>query len=209
MLELNGLPFQLAKRVEPGLGFQVGEDAFDFVPAAADESGRVFKDPNAGLRMHVRVDVRDSALVVSSSLSNEGSTPVSGINRIDPLHLVFRNSSEAWRHIYAHGGTTESYYPPLAYRTFERTLEGRSLRIESHPAGRSSNLNLPFLLSLASRSPRSEGLFCGIEWSGGWHITFAKVDKNHSSLSVGVKLSNVVLAPGEVFEGAVRITAAG
>jgi alpha-galactosidase len=200
MHELNQLPFPLAKLIEPGLGFRIGGEAYDFVPVASHGKMRTFEDNNSKLQMHVRVDVHDHAVVVSGSLENNGSAPVSGIDIINPLHLVFRNPSSEWRHIHAHGGTSEAFYPPLAYRTYDRTYAGQGLRIESHPAGRSSNLHLPFLISLASRSEDSDGFFCGMEWSGAWHMTFDKVDEIRSSLSVGVKVSSLEIGAGEVLD---------
>ena len=90
---------------------------------------------------------------------------------IEPLHLVFRLPVKAWRHIYADGGTTEGFYPPTAYRTHEqtraqlihRTVE-QPVLIESHPLGRSSNKNLPLLISLVSTAADAKGSSAG--WSG-------------------------------------------
>ena len=70
-------------------------------------------------------------------------------------------------------------------------------RIESHPAGRSSNLHLPLLVSLASRAPDADGLFCGMEWSGAWYISFEAQDEGQCALSAGVKIADLELAPGE------------
>jgi alpha-galactosidase len=200
MHELNQLPFSLVTLIEPGLGFRIGDDTFDFVPVASHGRTRTFADEATGLQMRVRVEVHDHAVVVSSSLENSGSVSASGIDILDPVHLVFHNPASEWRHIYAHGGTSEAYYPPLAYRTHECTQVSGEFKIESHPAGRSSNLHLPFLISLASQSSDSEGFFCGMEWSGHWHITAKKIDEVRSSLSIGIKVSNLELGPGEVLD---------
>lgn len=198
MHKLKDMPFTLTDRVEDGLGFRIGDHSFAFSLATTDVTGREFIDSHTGLHVHVGADQQENALVIRGTLKNHGNTPVSGISRIDPLHIIFRNPSSAWRHIYAQGGTTQGFYPPEAYRTCERTCVTGKMRIESHALGRSSNLNLPFLISLASRSPNSEGLFCGMEWSGGWHMTWDPVDAERSALSVGVKATDLTLMPGEV-----------
>lgn len=198
MQKLKEMPFALSGEIENGPGFQIGTDTNTFAFPVSDEAGSIFGDPETGLRMHIRIEERDNTLVVSSILKNESESYIYGINRIDPLHLVFRKPSSEWRHIYALGGTTEHFYPPHAYRTIEQAQDRRSFRIESHELGRSSNLHLPLLISLADKSADSEGLFCGIEWSGAWHITFASESDGRSSLRAGVKLAGIALAPGEV-----------
>ena len=72
-----------------------------------------------------------------------------------------------------------------------------SLRIESHEMGRSSNLHLPFLLSMLSVDPDSAGLFCGLEWSGQWYIQFDRLDARTSCLRAGIKCQGIILEPGE------------
>jgi hypothetical protein len=69
---------------------------------------------------------------------------------LEPLRIVFNGPPSQWRHIYASGGTTEYFYPPTAFTTHDQTGIDWSLKIESHPTGRSSNLYLPFFISLAS-----------------------------------------------------------
>lgn len=197
--ELNQLPFSLARSIVSGPGFQINGGC-DFVRVPESEAACAYMDQNSGLRITIETEVRGHAVVVTARLQNDGPKPCSELNVIDPLHLVFRNPSDRWRHIHANGGTTEQYYPPLAYRTHETTQMQKPFRIESHPGGRSSNLHLPFLISLATREENSEGLFCGMEWSGAWRMAFDKVDGERSSLNVGVKVSNLELGPGEVLD---------
>ncbi len=200
MQELNQFPFPLVHLIEPGLGFTIGGDTFEFVPVRFDAMASTFLDEGRRLEVRRCVDVRDHAVVVSTCLRNHGSSTVSGIDVIDPLHLVFRTPSNEWRHIHAHGGTTEAYYPPLAYRTHEATHMQQTFRIESHANGRSSNIHLPFLISLASRNADGEGFFCGMEWSGTWRMTFDRMDERRSSLRAGVKVSSMEIGAGEVLD---------
>lgn len=197
--KLNLFPFSLARSVAAGPGFRL-DSKYDFVRVLEDEARCVYVDQKSGLRITIETEVRGHAVVVAGRLQNDGPKPCSEIKVMDPLHLVFRNPSDRWRHIHANGGTAEPCYPPMAYRTYETTQVQKLLRIESHPGGRSSSLHLPFLISLATREENSEGLFCGMEWSGTWHMTFAKVDGERSSLNVGVKGSSLELDPGEVLE---------
>jgi alpha-galactosidase len=136
-------------------------------------------------------------VIVSTRIENRGVAPITEIGLLEPLRIVFRNPVTAWRHIFANGGTTESFYPPTAYRTLERSGGGEVLKIESHPEGRSSNLYLPFLVSLASRAEDSEGFFCGMDWSGAWQMTVWRDDETRTGFCVGVQVRGVTLEPGE------------
>jgi len=200
MQRLKEIPFELSKQIEDGLGFRIGNETFDYAFPCSDGTGSILNDPKSGMQMEIRSEKRDNTIIVSCTLKNKSNGLISGINRLDPLYIRFRKPSNIWRHVYALGGTTEHYYPPLAYRTIERTENLGDLRIESHDSGLSSNKHLPLLISLASRSADSEGMFCGMEWSGGWHITFAKEGDGRSSLSAGIKLGGLSLAPGETLK---------
>lgn len=194
---LRQLPFPLVNSIEPGIGFRIGGETRDFSLAGTAGGTWTFTEAATGLQLVLGFQIFDQAVVVSGILQNKGSTPVSGIDALEPLSLVFRNPAGEWRHIYANGGTTEAFYPPTAYRTQEWTQGNQALVLESHPEGRSSNLHLPFLISLASRTPDSEGFFCGMAWSGAWYMTFRKVDEARTCLSAGVKVRSLVLDPGE------------
>ncbi|MFP4029017.1 MAG: alpha-galactosidase [Candidatus Brocadiia bacterium] len=195
--ELIGFPENI---IESGSGFKIGDETCHFARVAGDENSQTYADRDSALQVYRETKILDHAVVIASRLENTGSGRLSNINILDPLHLVFSQPSGQWRHIHAHGGTTESYYPPLAYQTRESTDVRGTFRIESHPRGRSSNLHLPFLISLFNTDAQSEGLFCGLEWSGTWHMTFAQVDETHSSLSAGIKVSNLELESGEMLE---------
>jgi hypothetical protein len=104
--------------------------------------------------------------------------------------------------MYANGGTSEESYPPTAYRTHDWVGVDQTdvqlrqgLTIESHPCGRSSQLHLPFLISVADAIG---GLFCGMEWSGAWYMRFKPVGGDRSSLSAGLKVNGMRLDPGQV-----------
>jgi len=136
-------------------------------------------------------------MIITHRLENIGAKLSPFLNVIEPLHLVFRQPSETWRHIFANGGTAEGYYPPMAYRRHEWCYSKQNLVLESHPNGRSSNLHLPFLISLMTTTEDSEGIFCGMEWSAGWYIRFERLSGSKSSLATGIKIKNLRLEPGE------------
>ena len=193
----------LAGLVEPGPGFRIGGPDFEFDVVQRDERCWTSIDRAHGLKVESTLAVRGAALVIEHCLTNTGDTLSPPLDVIEPLYLVFRQPLAAWRDIYANGGTTEGFYPPTAYRTQERTrthahnwLEQPPI-IESHSLGRSSNQNLPLLISLASLTPESDGLFCGLEWSATWYMVHTGVDESRSSLAAGVKVNGLQLDPGE------------
>ena len=197
---LMQLPFPLVKLIEPGIGFRIGDETREFSLAGTAGEAWTFTDSTTGLQLTAGLRIVDQVAIVSGLLENKGCAPVSGIDVLEPLRLVFRNPASAWRHIFANGGTTDSFYPPTAYRTQEWTQGSQALHIESHPEGRSSNLHLPFLISLASRAEDSEGFFCGMAWSGAWYMTFRKLDETRAGLNVGVKVQSLTLQPGETLQ---------
>lgn len=199
-IQAHGLP--LADLLEAGCGFRIGELPF---AQAQQLSPNRWRHTNSQYNLAVESELRiqDGCAVVTRRARNEGTRASPPLDVIEPLYLEFRQPARRWRHIYANGGTTEHYYPPAAYRTQEWTRHqtgsypGAALTIESHPEGRSSNLHLPLIISLASPARDSAGLFCGMEWSGGWYIRWTGVDEGRSALSAGVKVNGLQLAPGE------------
>ena len=194
---LSKLPFPLVHLIELGIGFKIGETQREFTSAGTDGNTWTYTEAATGLQVTVGIRVAGQAVVITTVLENKGSTPVYGIEALEPLRIVFNHPPNQWRHIYANGGTTEHFYPPTAYRTHERTQSWDTLKIESDPAGRSSNLHLPFLLSMASQEDDSEGIFCGMEWSGAWQMLVWKEDETRTGLCVGVKVDGVTLEAGE------------
>ncbi|NLF02557.1 MAG: alpha-galactosidase [Anaerolineales bacterium] len=193
----------LADLIEPGPGFRIGGPDFQFEAVQRDERSWTSIDRAHELKVQTTLAVRGAALVIEHRLTNIGAAASPPIDVVEPLYLVFRQPLEAWRFITANGGTTESYYPPTAYRTNERTGERAShgpenpVLIESHPLGRSSNLHLPLLIALSSTAPGSDGLFCGLEWSATWYMAHGAPEEGKSSLAAGVKVAGMRLEPGE------------
>lgn len=190
----------MVELIEPCLGFRVGNPELPFTLTNAREDRFTFESKENALRMQTVFRLIDTTVVISHRLENIGPVASAPLDAIEPLQLIFANPAIRWRHIFANGGTLEHYYPPTAYRTQEWTCARQKLVLESHPQGRSSNLHLPFLISLADISVDSPGLFCGLEWSGAWYIHFDKFDVERSYLSVGVKVKGLILNPGEALD---------
>lgn len=74
----------------------------------------------------------------------------------------------------------------------------RYLILESHPAGRSSNLFLPLQISVLPIA--NAGIFYGLEWSAHWYIHTARSSDQTLEIVAGVKINNLSLAPGETIE---------
>ena len=191
----------MAGLIEPGPAFRIGDPEFSFLLTGQDENRWTYIDEDHCLKIESTVKVIGSALVISHQLQNisEGLSPP--LDVIEPLHLVFRQHAEAWRHIYASGGTQENHYPPRAWRTNEWSRVLETLTIESHPQGMSSNLHLPILISQVSAAPDNPGLFCGLEWSANWYIRFEVLRGQHNTkLAAGIKVKGLRLAPGEALQ---------
>lgn len=200
MKALQQIDNPLVGRVDAnGLGFRLdvksGEP--EWKPVAGEE-GEQLRDDTLGLELTRNVTCADSTMIVRSALRNVSDVPSPPITRLDPLCLVFNAPQQEWVHYHAHGGTTESYVPPLAYRTYTTFDLVPSLTIQSHSAGRSSNLDLPLLISVAESL--EAGFFCGMEWSGEWIIEVRAVSETQISLSTRLKVAGIVLEPGESLE---------
>ena len=190
--------FPLSDLVEEGPAFRVGSPSLPFVLSRSGEDEWEYVNKEHRLEMRVKIQCGESgAFVVSSRLQNCSRKPSPPLDTLEPLRLIFRKESTAWRHIFAEGGTTEAHYPPSAYRTHEWTRARDVFQIESHPEGRSSNRHLPLLISLTSTDSDSAGFFCGLEWSAEWYIRFEEFAQDKSVLSMGVKVSRLELKPGE------------
>jgi len=189
--------------IEPGAGFRIGSPSFSFTTVQRDGSRWTSVDQEHRLQVESVLRRQGTAVVIEHRMENVGTEVSPPIDVIEPLHLVFRQPMENWRHIFASGGTSEDFYPPTAYTTHERSRmkaghgSNRPPLIESHPMGRSSNQNLPLLISLASTAPESDGLFCGLEWSASWYMGWNGAGEGKSSLAVGVKVNGMRLDPGE------------
>lgn len=191
---IHGFPFTLCRSLGTGPEFRIGGG--DWVYRKTDAG--VFEHAASGLRIQVREAVQEHHVLCRRlQVLNTGDQPVAGIDFLDPLFLKFNQPLNRWRLIHAHGGTTEDFHPPLAYQTRDQILRERPLILRSHPDGRSSNLHLPLLTGLVSTDPEAEGFFCGLEWSGTWHITMEACGPEQSRLAVGVMVRDLRLAPGE------------
>ena len=195
--------------IRPGPGFRIGRPETSLATTDQGDQATTLTADDQPLEITSTYRVAGNTIVVSRSLTNTGAERSEPIHLIEPLYLVFDNPSEQWRHIYANGGTTEAYYPPTAFRTHEQTRSTKQssqsrahppFTIESHPAGRSSNLHLPFLVSLTSTDEDSDGLFIAMEWSGGWYISVERTGAGRTSLAAGMKVNGLCLEPGETLD---------
>lgn len=187
----------VTESMEAGSGFRIGSPDLQFALMKQDENLWIYFNRDQTIKIETKLCISGSAMIISSIIENTGKITTAPINIIEPLYIIFQQPSEVWRHIFSNGGTSESYYPPEAYRTHEWSHSMETLTIESHAAGRSSNLHLPVLISLLNLNKESEGLFCGMEWSASWYIRFERLDNKKSSLSAGIKVKGLELEPGE------------
>ena len=194
---LGRMALPLVGLIEPGNGFKIGEARREFCLTETNGTTWLYTEADTGLQVTVELRVVDQTVILSTLLENKGSAPISGLEVLEPLRIVFNSPPSRWRHIHASGGTNENFYPPTAYTTHEQAGMERVFKIESDDEARSSNLHLPFLISLSSRAAEADGLFCGMEWSGAWQISFWKEDEKRIGLSAGVKVDGLTLDPGE------------
>ena len=132
-----------------------------------DDGSERFRDDANGLEVSCKVSRFDQTVVLGSAIRNTSDAPVT-LDTLVPLHVVIRHQPRDWSHYHAHGGTTDYQVPTNAYavkKTFELTP---LLRLQSHILGRSSNDDLPLLISVAESL--NAGFFCELEWSATWTI---------------------------------------
>ena len=201
MKALEQIDNPLVGRVDmSNLGFRLDVEAGELHWKSVGASGESeqFRNDKVGLVLTRNLECVGSAIIVRSTLHNPGDAPSPPINRLDPLCLVFNIPKQEWVHYHAHGGTMDFHVPPLAYRTYTTFDLAPCLCIQSHPAGCSSGLDLPLLISIADLL--GAGLFCGMEWSGEWIIEVMVLSETQISLSARLKIDGLVLEPGESLE---------
>lgn len=194
--QLNSIDNPLAGRVNiSSTGFRAATSAGDivFCPTGVSDGVEQFTDDATGLAVSCDIECLDETLVLRSTICNSSDEPVT-LDVLAPLHVVFDQEPREWSHYHAQGGITDYQIPTKAYavrKTFELTPE---LRLESHILGRSSNKDLPLLISVADSL--NAGFFCGLEWSATWSITVT-ARNDTLVLSAAPRTHALVLAPGE------------
>ncbi|BBI31542.1 glycoside hydrolase family 36 protein [Cohnella abietis] len=199
----------LTQRIEATNGFHIdGYEFPSFSPLGQNEMSSISED--GVLKVITSIQAVGDSFVVKHTIENLSEQLTKPIYQIQPLKLIFNIPGTQWRHMYANGGTFEFYYPPKAFQIQEHSRSEETFRIESHKGGRSSDLHLPLLMSMASQDTNSDGLFCGMEWSGGWYIEHQGLVKpketeyslahvsDQSQLTVGIKVNGMQLQPGEI-----------
>ena len=190
----NFLSAENIEKIVDGTDFRIQDYRFDC--RQIDDSSWEYISSDGQLMNRLTVRNEEANVVVSCELCAIGTIRTLPIHVLEPLHLEFEQSCVNWRQIHFAGGTAEGVYPPVAFRKSDIAF-GRGVKIESHPGGRSSNLHLPLLMSLFSEADDSEGLYCGLEWSGLWYMDFRPEEDDRSSLSIGIKVNGLILEPGE------------
>ena len=179
-------------------GFRVGPGR-EFKQEAADGDCVAYVCVKSGLKVEREFRECGNAVVITTRLSNPADGVSGSLDLVDPLYIALDYPITNWRVICANGGTTEHFYPPTAYRTID-VLGAWGRRFESDEAGLSSNLHLPLLVMLAGPEPDAEGFFCGLEWSGEWHMDCDVLEGENGFLAAGPKVRGLQLDPGEELE---------
>ncbi|MHB1485125.1 MAG: glycoside hydrolase family 36 protein [Saccharofermentanales bacterium] len=195
----------IAGILSEGDGFLfTSSDENEFILEKQTKNELIFFNDKKTMQLTQKIESIDTTVVISCSIQNIGCDVSLVINKLEPLNLVFDVPHEKFKHIYANGGTSENFYPPEAFRTFEYSrvsayypADGK-LQIESECNGRSSNLHLPILIFLIDFGDETEGFFCGMEWSGLWYITSENIGTERCTIKAGVKVNDLVLSPGEI-----------
>ena len=202
LIDVFGFPmpgrFPSILRPGPGLSFshsclshQEVLDRLQVIDDVRDESDSTrrqrrvdLEDPENGLQVRLEYTVYPShrAVVYGATLHNAGRRNIEHLHALRSYDLTLaplQRVGDPRVHTVG-GGVTHSFFPPLAYRLQEWQLLGPSrrppdTRIDSGPSGRSSNKDLPFFY--IEDGDGTSGLYGGIEWSGLWHVGFARRDE--------------------------------
>jgi alpha-galactosidase len=177
-------------------GFHFATDAGELTFTDSTGEGVEWRDGSGVFALTRRIERAPTGLVIRSTLTNlcsQAAPPVSA----QPLCLEFAVGRQDWTHYYAKGGVTDWWLPPQAYRTQVAYDLQHSLYLQSHGAGRSSNEDLPLLISVAE--PLKAGLFLGMEWSGEWFIQMQAVGDDRVRAALAFK-APLILAAGESYD---------
>jgi alpha-galactosidase len=175
----------------PGFSLATAEGELSF-----QRHGDSWRAAGGALELKSAVGETPTGLVVRCSMTNLSGADVS-LTAIEPVCLEFAVGRQNWVHYHAKGGTTDWDIPPNAYSTRVTYDLCHTLYLQSHGAGRSSNEDLPLLISVAE--PLAAGLFFGMEWSGEWILKMSAVGDDKVRLACGFK-SSLTIAPGQTFD---------
>jgi alpha-galactosidase len=154
------------------------------------------RDESGTFELKREIDVTPTGLVVRSSMTNL-SDAAAALTDVEPVCLEFAVGRQDWVHYHAKGGGTDWDLPPNAYSTRVTYDLRHTLYLQSHGAGRSSNDDLPLLISVSE--PLEAGLFFGMEWSGEWILKMTAVGDDKVRLGCAFK-SPCPIAPGETVD---------
>jgi alpha-galactosidase len=177
-----------------GFRFETGAGELRFAEPPGDGTCRL--DAGGQFELTHEIACTPTGLVIRSKLRNLSSHVAPPISA-QPLCMEFAVGRQDWVHYHAKGGLTDWWLPPQAYRTQVTYDLQHSLYLQSHGAGRSSNDDLPLLISVAE--PLKAGLFIGMEWSGEWVIQMQAVGDDRVRAALCFK-SPLVLAADESFD---------
>jgi len=178
----------------PGFRFATGAGELQFADQTGD--GTRWQEAGGLFDLTRTIECVETGLVIRSTLTNRTGRSAPPITSLNLLSLEFAVGRQDWLHYHAKGGVTDWWLPPQAYRTQVSFDLQHSLYLQSHGAGRSSNEDLPLLISVAE--PLQAGLFFGMEWSGEWVIQMQAVGNDRVRAAVSFK-SPLLLAAGEAF----------
>jgi alpha-galactosidase len=177
----------------PGFHYATADGALALTDA--DGSGAVWRTADGALELQRKIEQTPTGLVIRSAFENSGSQEIV-LTAFEPLSLEFAVGRQDWVHYHAKGGVTDSWLPPQAYRTQVSYDLRHTLYLQSHGAGRSSNDDLPLLVSVAE--PLNAGLFVGMEWSGEWILKMTAVQDERVRLGTAFKCPLAVAAGATV-----------
>ncbi|MBI4531849.1 MAG: alpha-galactosidase [Candidatus Latescibacteria bacterium] len=199
-------PGDIARRIIAGPGFAVGphDPAVWQLEESNDHGDGSFElryvFPDAGLEATCTLclDQTRRAAAYTVRITNTRDVTSQPLEVVRPFTLEFGPGDPWYRVLTAGGGTTESFYPPEAYRTQESVINAGSIAVRSGDDGRSSNRNLPFLMFTCGVDEQAPGLFVGLEWSATWTLALQCRGRNGEASVIGGPLArHVTLYPGE------------
>lgn len=210
---------KIVKALRPSLGFAFSYRGQIVGPQFTDEwkisephdlsdrSTKVVVAHPSGLevtRMVRRFEEFDAA-EYSLRLKNVGSLPLSPVEALQALSLVFSGGmQDGSRVIASGGGLMDGYLPPRSFAIrecrFAPTVRDAGTVDLGTEGGRSSNKDLPFFF--VHHEALGEGLFVALGWSGQWSASIQRDPASEAlSLKAGIPDIQIALDPGEEIEG--------
>lgn len=157
-------------------------------------NGFLYRDASKTFECERKIEYTKTGLKIHSTLRNISNKTAPRLMSLESLNMEMANHHQNWVHYSCKGGVTDWWVPPQAYKTNITYGLENAFYLQSHGAGRSSNDDMPLMISVAEN--QRAGFFFGMEWSGEWVMKMGQTKQGGIVAAVFFK-SSLELQAGE------------